>query len=301
MALPKRRGCIHIRKDNIMNNHVILQNEKIKLTIAAMGAEMVSLIYNGQERIWEGNPDIWMRHAPVVFPICGGLRDGKYNYGGKTYEMGRHGFAFTSLFVIESATDTEATFLLAANAETKKQYPFDFEFRIHYSLSDTTVEITYSTTNKGDGEMYYSVGGHTGFACPEGVENYSVRFEKTEDLICTLPEEGLLGYEKVSKGADTDTLALNYDFCVHDSIIFEDLESKTLRLVNNTTGEEMELAFADMPDLVIWTKPGAGYICLEPWHGLSDYMDCDYDFTKKKDIICLAAGETKTLKHSMKF
>ncbi len=284
-----------------MSEHVILKNDKIKLTIAAMGAEMVSLIYNGKERIWAGNPDIWVRQAPVVFPICGGLKDGKYNYGGKTYEMDRHGFANTSLFAIESATDTEATFLLKANEETKKEYPFDFEFRIHYTLTDTTVEIAYTTKNLGAEEMYYSVGGHTGFACPEGVENYSVRFEKTEDLICTLPVDGLLGYEKASKGDGTDKLKLNYDFCVHDSIIFEDLKSKKLWLVNNTTGEEMALSFADMPDLVIWTKPGAPYICLEPWHGLSDVIDSDYDFTKKKDIICLGAGAEKTLKHSMKF
>lgn len=284
-----------------MNEYVILQNGKIKLTIAAMGAEMVSLVYNGKERIWEGNPDIWVRQAPVVFPICGGLRDGKYTYGGKTYEMDRHGFANTSLFAVESATDTQATFLLASNEATKKQYPFDFEFRIHYTLTDTTVEIAYSTKNTGAEDMYYSVGGHTGFACPEGVDNYCVRFECVEDLICTLPEAGLLGHEKVSKGAGTDTLQLNYDFCVHDSIIFEDLKSKKIWLVHNESGEEMELAFADMPDLVIWTKPGAGYICLEPWHGLSDLVDGDYDFTKKKDIICLAAGEEKVLKHSMRF
>ena len=44
---------------------------QIEAQIATMGAECISLKKNGLEFLWQANPKVWGRHAPVLFPIVG--------------------------------------------------------------------------------------------------------------------------------------------------------------------------------------------------------------------------------------
>ena len=81
-----------------MSEIIKISNGVISAEISAMGAELISLMKDGFENIWDGNPEIWDGHAPILFPVCGQLKDGKFTYRGKEYFMDGHGFAKHSLF-----------------------------------------------------------------------------------------------------------------------------------------------------------------------------------------------------------
>lgn len=79
-----------------------IENEFLVATIAEDGAELISLKSkkNNIEYIWQGDPAFWGRHAPVLFPVVGRLKEDQYTYANQTYPMSQHGFARDSLFEV---------------------------------------------------------------------------------------------------------------------------------------------------------------------------------------------------------
>ena len=284
-----------------MSEIITLLNSKIEIKISTHGAELQSVIKKGEQLLWQGDPTFWTGRAPVLFPICGGLKDNKYIFDGKEYNLSRHGFARHSDFMLESADDKKAVFLLKSCEDTKKVYPFDFELRIIYTLCETSLKIVYEIKNTGNSSMYYSIGSHEAYACPEGIENYSVLFEKKEDLDSYIPENSLISYNTINFGVDTNLLKLRKELFDNDSVIFGNLKSRKVTLINNITGAEISVEFPDCPYMLIWTVQGAGYVCLEPWCGVADFVDSNYDITNKKGIMRLEAGNTDIKTHIVTF
>ncbi len=279
---------------------VKISNAIITAEISTMGAELKSVIKDGQEVLWEGNPDVWSGQAPVLFPICGGLKDDKFIFEGKEYNLAKHGFARRSIFELESAEDASATFLLRSNEETLKSFPFEYELRITYILIENRLDVKYSVKNLGEGDMYYSIGGHEAYACPGGVEEYSLIFDKEEELVCNVLGT-LLSYDTYSVGENSCELPLKYDFFSVDALTFLNLKSRGVKLVHRPTGKSLKVEFEGFDYLFVWTKPNAyaNYICIEPWCGIPDFTDSDYDITKKRGIVKLEAKQEKVLVHSI--
>ncbi len=271
---------------------VTLKNGNSVLKINEKGAEMKSFQVNGVDYIWLGDPDVWAASAPNIFPMTGGFKDDKYILDGKEYIMKKHGFARLMDFTVESVTETTAVFLLTETEETLKQWPYNFEFRVCYELFDGKVSVDYKVTNKNDNTMWFSVGGHDGFATPEGIEEYDIIFSGKETLDAYPLFGNLIGDEKTPIIKDTDTLTLKYDYFAIDALVFKDVKSESCRLVNRNTGRGIQLDYPDAPVLMIWTKPDAPYICIEPWFGAPDHLDSDYDITKKYAIQSVGVGET---------
>lgn len=283
-----------------MSKEIVISNEKIKCTISAMGAEIQSIIKDGKELIWEGNPDVWSGRSPVLFPICGGLKDDKYIFEGKEYTLPKHGFARKSEFEVEEASDDKVTFLLKANEETKENYPFDFEFRIVYELAGDEIKVEYKVSNIGDNAMYYSVGSHEAYACPEGIEEYSVVFDEEETLKASILNGNLLEYNTNLIGENIRELPLKYEFFAIDALVFLDIKSRKVRLMHK--GEKVvDVEFDGADYLLLWTKPTGKYICIEPWCGVPDFEDSDYDITKKRGILSVNPGETDIKTHTLNF
>lgn len=274
-----------------------LSNGTLTVTVSTMGAEMQSIVKNGREILWNGDAAFWSGRAPVLFPICGGLRDDKFVFEGKEYSIPKHGYARKTEFALEKASDTSATFLLKSDEAAEKKLPFPNELRITYTLDGNSISVRYDVTNTGKGTMYFSIGSHEGYACPEGIEEYSVVFEKEEALEATVLDGNLLEHKAnplPMKGAE---LPLNYDFFAIDALVLADIKSRKATLLHRPTGRKVTVEFPDRDFLFLWTKPGAPYLCIEPWAGLPDYVDSDYDFTKKRGIIALEAGKTDTREH----
>ena len=280
---------------------ITISNEFLNVTINSLGAEVESVKKLGKEMLWEGNPDIWAGHSPILFPICGGLKDDKFIFEGIEYNLPKHGFAKHLEWEVEFAEKEKAVFLLSWSEETLKVYPFRFELRAIFTIEKTTLKVEYKIKNLSDTDMYYSIGAHEAYACPGGIENYTIEFEKQEDLKSLSLEGPLLDGGKFSVKENTNELALSKDLFTVDSLIFDDLKSRKVWLKNNESKEKIEIEFKDFGYMLLWTIPGAEYICIEPWCGIPDFVTSDYDITTKPGIIKVAKGETSVKTHSMIF
>ncbi len=138
-----------------MSKLITVKNDKIAITVSTLGAEIQTVSANGRDYLWNGDEKILERSRPVLFPICGGLKEDKYTFGGSEYTLNKHGFAKLMEFEVEAQGDGYAVFLLKSTPETKKNYPFDFELRIKYALDGDSVHVEYEVDNKSATDMYF--------------------------------------------------------------------------------------------------------------------------------------------------
>ena len=248
---------------------ITISNEFITATFSEIGAELKSLKCDGKEHIWYGDPKFWTGSSPVLFPICSGLKDDEFIYEGKTYTLVKHGFARRAEFDVETVGQDTATFLLSSQNCPQDNYPFKYEFRIIYTLEGKKLNVEYNIRNLTDGDMYFSVGAHEAYLCPEGIENYEIIFNEKEDLDAYQLEGPLLSFNTVNYGKNTNVLQLNNSLFDNDCLIFKNLNSRGVVLRNKTTDQKIKVDFEGFPYLLIWTVPGAPYVCIEPWCGVT--------------------------------
>ena len=263
---------------------ITISNEFLTATFSEIGAELKSLKCDGKEYIWYGDPQFWTGSSPVLFPICSGLKDDEFIYEGKTYTLQKHGFARRAKFDVETIDRSSATFLLSSDNCPQENYPFKYEFRIIYTLTGKRMNVEYNIRNLTDGDMYFSVGAHEAYYCPEGIENYEIIFNKKENLDAYQLEGPLLSFNTVNYGKDTDTLQLDDSLFSNDCLIFKNLNSRGVILRNKTTDQKIKVDFKDFPFLLIWTVPGAPFVCIEPWCGITDPINTNKQLKQKEGI-----------------
>ncbi len=262
----------------------ILSNSILSAVIKTCGAELISLKNNsGEEYIWEGNPDFWGKHAPVLFPIVGTLKNNEYRYQKKYYSMSRHGFARDMKFKIKTQSATQIVYSLTANDATQEMYPFDFELEISYTLVEKKLTVCYTVINNSNERMPFSIGGHPAFALPEPFENYALAFEKAEHLVRYPLENDLLSNTGVLIPTKDNFLPLSYPLFEKDALVFKHLESNKITLFENQK-PRLHFHFEDFENFGIWTKNQAPFICLEPWLGYSDTVSSNGNFEEKEGI-----------------
>lgn len=268
------------------------------------GAQLNSIVKNGVEYLWQGNPDFWAGQAPVCFPIVGVLPDGKAKAFGKVCDMKRHGVARIHPFEIFEQHKNSITFIQKSSEETKKQFPFDYELKIKYTIVGDTVTNEYIITNTGDDKLPFVIGGHPAFNCPidddECFEDYKVVFDKPINEPCLRPDHhsGLVDTSNqydVMNGSDT--FELQHDlFEENDALIFENCASKSAALIGKN-GKGIRIDFQDMNNLLVWSAVGnAPFVALEPWTGISSCLDEDGIFENKRGMTILFPDETVSFK-----
>lgn len=281
---------------------LILRNKHLTVGISTLGAEMQSILdANGVERLWQGDPTYWTGRAPVLFPVAGGLKEDTYTLDGVRYHLGKHGFARNREFSVEHQDETSATLLLTGNNGYDPGFPFPYAFRIRYTLLDNAIRIDYQTDNLGDQPFWYGVGAHEAYACDEGIEAYEVVFEKPEKLERGILRGGCLTRETELVMDDCTTLPIRPALFANDTQVYQTLASRSVTLQSPLHGRSVRVDFEDFDYLLLWTKPGAGYLCIEPWSNLPDYADTDHDITQKPGMTRLLPGETRTHTHTVAF
>ncbi len=278
---------------------VTIKNSYLTASFKELGAELKSLKYNDTDYIWNGDEKYWAGSSPVLFPICSGLKDDEYYLDGVKYNLEKHGFARSKTFEVESKTENSVTFLLCSDEETKEQFPFDWELRIIYTLNGKTLNVKYDVKNLTDDTMYFSIGAHEGYSCPEGIEEYDVILPEKESLYTSVLQGNVLGNEKQLVLENSDTLALDYKYFAVDALVFKNLKARSVILKNRNNGKALKVKFEGFDYFLIWTKPDAPYICLEPWCGITDNIDTDKNFKTKEGIIKLEANGTFIGEHSI--
>ena len=265
--------------------NIILSNKFCSASINTKGAELNSF-KNSQtntEYIWNGNPDFWGKHSPVLFPIVGALKDDCYFYEGKKYNLSRHGFARDFEFEVIESSSNAASFLLQQNPEIASKYPFDFELQMDYKLVDRQLVLSYIIRNKSNGEMPFSIGAHPAFALPNSFIDYSLDFEKEENLITHELENNLFSGETRSINLDKTNLPLTYSLFEKDALVFKTIQSKKVTILENNK-PLLKVNFEDFSSLGIWTVQNAPFICIEPWIGFADDATSNGNLFDKTNI-----------------
>lgn len=270
--------------------NVTITNEFLTATINPIGAELISLKDSSNEYIWEGNPEFWGKHSPILFPIVGTLKDNTYTYEGNDYNMTRHGFARDNHFVVKERDSRSVVFSFSSNEETLKQYPFTFELELKYTLKEKTLYLDYTVKNLGDKIQLFALGAHPAFALPGNFEDYSLTFEKEEGLISSQLENDLVSEKTVKIESDKNKLVLSHKLFENDALIFKTLISKKITL-NKLDTPFLNVNFHDFPHLGIWTKANAPFLCIEPWQGYSDSSTSTGKLEDKEGIVLLAPGK----------
>jgi galactose mutarotase-like enzyme len=280
---------------------ITIKNNSIVCEINEKGAEIRSIKYNGNDQMWKGIPEIWGGVAPLLFPICGGLKDDKFIYDGKEYTLQKHGYIRFETFQVEKQTETAVTLLHRSNDETLKSYPFLYELRVTYTLAKNCVKVTYQVNNTDTKNMYFSIGSHEGYFTPEGIEDYDLIFPKKETLNAYMLDGNLLQKNTLPIIKDTNVLPLYDKYFTVDALVFKDLKSTKATLRNRKTGRQITVSFPNKPYFLLWHKPMSPYMCIEPWAGIHDPQETDYDITQKEGIIELSVGKTYKVTHTITF
>jgi galactose mutarotase-like enzyme len=278
---------------------ITLSNSQISVEIKNLGAELCSIKNKlNREFMWEGNPNFWGKHSPILFPIVGTLKNNTFYHNNTKYTLTRHGFARDMDFELIEKTEDSATFSIQSNSETLLNYPFEFELQMQYTLINTTVELDYKVVNKDNSEIPFSIGAHPAFALPSNFENYSLDFEKVEPLEYTLLENDLVSQQIEKIHTDTNRVPLTYELFKRDALIFKKLQSNSLSIIEK--GKPiLKVHFEDFPSLGIWTKVGAPFICIEPWFGYSDTTESNGNLFEKEGVIVLETNDTFQAKFSI--
>ncbi len=281
-----------------------IQNDFLTVKVADEGAELQSIKdKSGKEYLWQGNAASWKDHAPVLFPFCGYLVNDRYTHNGKSYDMGVHGFAASQTFICENISNDSITYLLASSEETRSRYPFDFEFRVTYTLIKNSISVKFTVNNKTDGKMYFSVGSHEGIALDGDITEYNLIFDGEAPAHNTLVKERWI--DDTIEPAPIKNGIMEFcdsEFKRIDTYVFRDTVSKKVSLFKK--GEEHPLVtveFPETPNLLIWKEPGARFICIEPWHGIDDYFEDTREFTEKQGLITLEKDGVFTNTHTITF
>ncbi|AXB57429.1 aldose 1-epimerase family protein [Flavobacterium fluviale] len=277
-----------------------ISNSALTASVKHSGAELFSIKDNqNNEYIWEGNPDFWGKHSPVLFPIVGTLKNNTYKIKDQEYNLSRHGFARDMEFELIDKTENKAVFSLKSSEETLKKYPFEFELQIIYTLNENSLDLEYKVINKGEEKMPFSIGAHPAIALPDNFEDYAIKFEKEENLKYNLLENDLISSKTKVLETSDGIIPLNYELFKNDALVFKTVESKSLTILKNAN-PYIQVDYKDFPSLGIWTKENAPFICIEPWFGYSDTAHNSVDLFKKEGILVLDAGQNFRSQFSIK-
>jgi galactose mutarotase-like enzyme len=278
---------------------VRIGSDALSAEIDPLGSQLHALRDGeGRDLLWDGDPAFWTGRAPILFPIVGMLVDGRYRLGDTTYAMGKHGFARHKMFEVVGRTPSSATFRLSADEETLKSYPFQFELKITFAIEGATLSLAASVGNLGETPMPASFGFHPALRWPlpygKARADHRLRFDENEPApIRRIDREGVVVPETYPTPVQGRDLVLRDALFEDDAVIFDRLNSHSLRY-GAPDGPQLEVAFPDTPYLGVWTKPGAPYICIEPWRGIADPVGFKFDFREKPGVFEVAPGGAQT-------
>jgi galactose mutarotase-like enzyme len=284
-----------------MSTH-ILKNEYLTLQIDELGAELISICDNGSntQYLWNGSPDYWKRHSPILFPFVGTAKNKSYSYQGKVYPVTQHGFARDSRFTLLNHTEDEIWLVLEDNEATRDIYPFEFRLELGYRLQDKMITVLWRVINRGQTVMYFSIGGHPAFNCPlnpgESQNDYYFMFDTFKPIrYLHINESGLVKKKPFDRqnilSTDQGILPVDSHMFDYDALIIENNQCQAVTLLDSAKAPYITVTF-DAPLFGLWSpaKKNAPFVCIEPWYGRCDADDFDGTLEEREYGNTLKAG-----------
>ena len=279
---------------------IALNSPQLSAAVNPLGAQLSVLRDGGgRDLLWNGDPAVWAGRAPILFPTIGELAGGGFRVGPRSYQLPRHGFARTKPFEVIAVTATEAAFSLAADESTRRVYPFEFRLDVRFALAGATLSVTSSVLNTGREVMPASIGYHPGFRWPlpygQPRAAHFIEFATDENpWIRRLNAQGLLSAERPQTPVANRRLVLDDALFRDDVVIFDDIRSRSVTYGAHE-GPRIQVSYPDATYLGVWTKPGAGFVCIEPWHGIADAAGFAGEFKDKLGAFSVPPGGVQQL------
>ena len=234
--------------------------------------------------------------TPVLFPFPNRIRDGKYAFEGKSYEIpvgtkvhAIHGFAIAAKWdvVEQGATETEAfivgRFHLAEHApESRDLWPTDAILTIRYALSGRKLTMTIKVENPTDKDLPYGFGIHPYFRIP-------FTSKAPEDGTVILPASEYWPLEGYLPTGEKKPVGPRIDFRQGQTMAGQELDDVltdlnfdgdrcVCRLVDTDLQAEFRLSFdRHFRELVVFTPPfgGGTLIAVEPYTQTTDAINLE--------------------------
>ncbi|MGK6354407.1 aldose 1-epimerase family protein [Sphingomonas sp. DT-207] len=274
-----------------------IASDTLSTSINPFGAELSHLRdAEGRELMTDADPAFWSGRAPLLFPIVGRLNGDRYRLDGRDYPLPQHGFARRQPFEPIERSASRAVLRLASSDETRACYPFEFTLDAAYAIEGVTLSIEITATNTGDVPMPASFGFHPAFAWPlpygGAKEDHRIVFAGDEPAPLNRIEGGLIGPADRPSPVEGRLLRLDDSLFESDALVWEAPRSRALSY-GVEGGPQLDIAFPNMPTLALWTKPGARFLCVEPWQGHADPTGFGGEIWDKPGMLRLAPGEAR--------
>lgn len=278
-----------------MPNLIRLENETLTIEVSSLGAELQSFeTKDGRSFLWNGDATFWGGRSPILFPIVGKAPEDTVLIDGKPYSMAQHGIARRREFALTTASETACCLTLSASDETKVVYPFDFSLALDYRLVESALTVTASVTNCGQQVMPYGIGFHPAFLWPlpgaEGQPHQIILDNGGEPELLRL-KGGLLDEVMQPSPFEAGHLTLDANQYVEDAMIFPQGAGSGLTYAAQD-GPSLHFTFENLPNLALWQKPGAPFICIEPWHGMAAQHGKGGELENRPYSVLLPPGES---------
>ena len=272
---------------------VRIASDALSATIAPMGAELQTLTTgDGAELLWNGDAAWWTGRSPVLFPIVGRAPEDRIAIGDFTAPMAQHGFARRTEFELADTTATSCRHILRDSEATRAVYPFAFELAQDHALDGATLSVTTKVTNTGTDPMPFGLGFHPAFAWPlpgAAGQPHAITLDNSAEPVLARIEDGLLPDSRLPSPFTNGRMTLSHDQFKADAMIFPEGAGKGLRY-GPDSGPALQFTFKNLPNLALWQKPGAPFLCVEPWHGMTARKDAGHQITDRPGTLTLAPG-----------
>ena len=276
-----------------------LTGEQLKIVVDTHGAELVSVVHNGKEQLWQNEDGSWGGHAPILFPVCGhcGL-----TVDGKDYPLPAHGFAKRREFTFVSREENALCFSLLSDDETTRVYPFAFRFTVRYEIEGNALKVTYAVHNPQDAPLFFSCGAHESYALEGALGDYELVFSTPVPLVHSYHNiDGYLTGETLDLGT-RQVLPLPAELLKDDNtLILGHIAARTVRLRKKAGACVATVDFPDFAHLLLWRPKQANMICIEPWGNLPDRLGERTPFASREGVTRVAPYATKTLTHTIRY
>jgi len=271
--------------------------------VALFGAELCAWRSRGVDLIWEVDRRFWDRTAPVLFPVVGATRDGCVRVEGDSYPLSLHGFAWEKDFRVAERREDFLRLELEADEETRALYPFEFLFAVEFRLAPGALENTLIVENRGAKSLPYACGLHPAFRWPlaGSKARHALVFDAAEEPeLPVIGPGGLFMRERKRVPLEDRILPLAPELFAKDALVFLDIKSRRVAF-DNGAGARIVCEHPDFPHIGFWTRPGAPYLCLEPWTGHGDPEDFWGELSEKPSMRLLAPGESARHRATFRF
>lgn len=286
-----------------------IATDEITAVVSSMGAELISVKKNDDSReyMWDGDPQYWKRHSPVLFPLVGRYNNDICRFAGKEYEMTQHGFARDTEFELLIQKDDEIWFAIESDESTRSKYPFEFRLECGYKAIGRSIEVMWKVINKDEKKMYFSIGAHPAFAPPSEKADLTkcyLKFdsEKNHIMYSLLSKDGLVLNEKYRLALTDGCVAVKSDMFDKDAFIIEDDQISEVSILDDKKRPFVTVR-SDAPLFGIWSpvRSNVPFICIEPWFGRSDPDGFTGDLSEREWSNELEPGMIFNTKYTITF